>query len=90
MVMSKSKRKKAKSINITEADLVAPLSSHRLDYYNNNQKMKVLDYSSGNPEHRRFAVITRDNNESCRIIIEPDQRMEQMIKNCAPGKVFLD
>lgn len=90
MVMSKSKRKKAKNINITEADLVAPLNSHRLDYYNGNQKMKVLDYSSGNPEHRRFAVITRDNTESCKIIIEPDQRMEQMIKNSAPGKVFLD
>lgn len=90
MVMSKSRRKRVKSIMIPEADLVAPLNSHRLDYYNGNQKMKVIDYSSGNKEHRRFAVITRDQNDSCKIIIEPDERMEQMIKNCAPGKVFLD
>ena len=32
MVMAKSKRKKAKTVNIKEADLVAPLDSHRLDY----------------------------------------------------------
>lgn len=90
MVMSKSKRKKVKSIKITEADLVAPLDSHRLDYYNGNQKLKVLDYSSGNPEHKRFAIITRDGTEACKIIIEPDGNMALAIKNSAPSKVFLD
>lgn len=90
MVMSKSKRKKAKSLDLSQADLIAPVNSHRMDYYNGNQKMKTLDYSSGNPEHKRFAVIIRDGNESCRIIIEPDEKMAQSIKNCAPSKVFLD
>ena len=89
MVMSKSKRKKANSIS-EQTDIVAPLKSHRMDYYNGNQKMKTLDYSSGNPEHKRYAMITRLNNESCRVIIEPDDRMIQAIKNSAPGKVFLD
>ena len=90
MVMSKSKRKKANSISMEQTDIVAPLKSHRMDYYNGNQKMKTLDYSSGNPEHKRYAMITRLNNESCRVIIEPDDRMIQAIKNSAPGKVFLD
>ena len=90
MVMSKSKRKKANSISMEQTDIVAPLKSHRMDYYNGNQKMKTLDYSSGNPEHKHYAMITRLNNESCRVIIEPDDRMIQAIKNSAPGKVFLD
>ena len=90
MVMAKSKRKKAKTVNIKEADLVAPLDSHRLDYYNSNSKMKTLDYSSGNPSHKRFAIITRDKGENCKIIIEPDETMQQAIKNSAPSKVFLD
>ena len=47
MIMSKSKRKRVKSIQLAEADLVAPLKSHRMDYYNGNQKMKVMDFSSG-------------------------------------------
>ena len=81
MVMSKSKRKKVMSMNLREADLVAPLDSHRL---------KTLDYSSGNQQHRRFAVIIKSGGENCKIIIEPDEQMAQAIKNSAPSKVFLD
>lgn len=90
IVMAKTKRKKAKSFSIAQADLVAPVNSHRMDYYNGNQKMKVIDYSSGNPEHKRFAVITRDGTESCKIIIEPDEHLAVLMKNSAPSKVFLD
>ena len=56
MIMSKTKRKKVKSFKLSESDLAAPLDSHRMDYYNGNQNMKVLDFSSGNPEHKRFGV----------------------------------
>lgn len=90
MVMAKSKRKKVKSLNLTDADLIAPLNSHRMDYYNGNSRMKTLDYSSGNAEHKRFAVIIKTGGESCRVIIEPDEQMAQAIKNSAPSKVFLD
>ncbi|MDD7218523.1 MAG: DUF6106 family protein [Clostridia bacterium] len=90
MVMSKSKRKRVRSFKITEADLVAPVDSHRMDYYNGSQNMKVYDYSSGNREHKRFAVITRVDNQNCKIIIEPDEKLAQAMKNSAPSKVFLD
>ena len=90
MIMSKTKRKKVKTLNITEADLVAPVNSHRMDYYNGNQKMKVLDYSSGNLQHKKLAIIIRDNGEACKILIEPDETMANAIKNSAPSKVFLD
>lgn len=90
MIMSKSKRKRVKSLNLTEADLVAPLNSHRMDYYNGNQKLKVLDYSSGNAEHKRFAIIIRDGGQACKVIVEPDDVMANAIKNSAPSKVFLD
>ena len=89
-IMAKTKRKKVISLDVAQADLIAPVNSHRMDYYNGNQKMKTMDFSSGNPEHKRYAMITRLNNESCRVIIEPDDRMIQAIKNSAPGKVFLD
>lgn len=90
MVMAKSKRKKVKTLNLQEADLIAPLNSHRLDYYNSNTQLKVLDYSSGNPEHKRFAIIIRDDKQTCKVLIEPDEQMALAIKNSAPGKVFLD
>ena len=90
MVMAKSKRKKVMSVNLSEADLIAPMNSHKMDYYNNNQKMKVYDFSSGNAEHKRFAMIIRDNGESCKVILEPDEKMIQAIRSSAPSKVFLD
>ena len=90
MIMSKTKRKKVKSFKLSEVDLAAPLDSHRMDYYNGNQNMKVLDFSSGNPEHKRFGVITRLDGNLCKIILEPDEALAQAMKNSAPSKVFLD
>lgn len=90
MIMSKTKRKKVKSFKLSESDLAAPLDSHRMDYYNGNQNMKVLDFSSGNPEHKRFGVITRLDGNLCKIILEPDEALAQAMKNSAPSKVFFD
>lgn len=89
-IMSKSKRKRVKSLNISECDLMAPLNSHRMDYYNSNQKLKVQDFSSGNPEHKRFAIIARDGADTCKVIIEPDETLAKTMRNTAPSKVFLD
>ena len=79
MVMAKSKRKKVTSLKLSEVDLVAPLDSHRMDYYNSNQKLKVQDFSSGNPEHKRFAIIARDGADTCKVIIEPDETLAKTI-----------
>lgn len=90
MIMSKAKRKRVLSFNLSEADIAAPVKSHRMDYYNNNQRMKTLDYSSGIPENNRMAVITKIGNDTCRIIIEPDEALANVMKHSAPSKVFLD
>ena len=90
MIMSKAKRKRVKSIQLSDADIMAPLKSHRMDYYNANQKMKVLDYSSGIEDHKRYALITKDGGETCKIILEPDEHLAETMKNSAPSKVFLD
>lgn len=90
VVMAKSKRKRVKSIDLTDADLVAPEKSHRMDYYNGNTRMKVLDYSSGNPEHKRYAIIARVDGANTKILFEPDENMAQAIRKSSPSKVFLD
>lgn len=90
MVMAKTKRKKVNTFDLREADLIAPVNSQRMAYYNNNSKLKILDYSSGDESHRRFAVIIRADGDTCKVILEPDDTMAQAIKNSAPSKVFLD
>ncbi len=89
-VMAKTKRKRVKSFDLASADIIAPLNSHRMDYYNANTNIKTLDYSSGNPEHRRFAFIISDSGATCRVIIEPDDEMTAMLRSSMPGKCFLD
>ena len=90
MVMAKTKRKKVNTFDLREADLIAPVNSQRMAYYNNNSKLKILDYSSGDESHRRFAVIIRADGDTCKVILEPDDTMAQAIKNSAPSKVFFD
>ena len=90
MIMSKSKRKRVKSLQLAEADLVAPLKSHRMDYYNGNKKMKTIDFSSGIEDHKRYAMIVRDSGETCKVILELDDELANTMKNSAPSKVFLD
>ena len=90
MIMSKTKRKKVKSFKLSEADLAAPLNSHRMDYYNGNQKMKEYDFSSGIEDHKRYAMIIRDSGETCKVILELDDALANTMKNSAPSKVFLD
>ena len=41
VIMSQQKRKRVCSFNLNECDIAAPEKSHRMDYFNNNQKLKV-------------------------------------------------
>ena len=90
VIMAKSKRKKAKTLEMNHVDIMAPIRSHRLDYYNSNGKLKVLDYSSGNSDRKRYAMIVKLEQQTCKVILEPDETMLQMMKKSAPSKVFLD
>lgn len=89
-IMAKSKRKRAKSLDLTKMEIMAPVNSHRLDYQNHNTNIKVLDFSSGNKEHKIFAVIIPDGKDLCKVLIEPDQELIENIQKSCPRKVFVD
>ena len=90
VIMGKKKRKKLKSFDLNQADLVAPLHSRRMEYYNQNTRMKTLDYSSGSESEKRYAMIIKADQQNCRVILEPDEDMIEMMKKSAPSKVFTD
>ena len=89
-VMGKAKRKRKKSFSVKEIELMAPAKSHRMDYYNNDMKMQVLDYSSNNPENHCFCAVIHQDGAAQKILFEPNQEMLDAIRMRAPGKVFLD
>ncbi len=88
-IMAKTRRKRLKSYDLNDADLIAPISSHRMDYYNSNSKLRTIDYTSGTPEGTVYAVIIKDGNETAKVLIEPDEVMAQMMNRAMPGKCFL-
>ncbi len=89
-IMAKSKRKRVQSFDLAKMEIMAPVNSHRMDYQNHNTKLKVLDFSSGNKEHKVFAMIIPDEKEICKVLLEPDQELIENIQKSCPRKVFVD
>lgn len=90
MILSKMKRKKAFSLSMNDVEIVAVTTSHRLDYYHNNPKIKVKDFSSGNKDHKRLSMIVRNKEEINEVIVESDETLCDLMKKNAPSKVFLN
>ena len=79
-------------INKAKAELIAPAASHRFDYYNNNQKLKVCDYSSCNPEREKlvYAMVIPEKEGLLKVLFEPSEHMVKDFRLKAPRKVFFD
>ena len=91
-ILNKSKRKRVASYDIANAEILAPAKSHRIDYYNNNPKMKVIDYSSCDPERERnvYAMIISNEGQLLKVLFEPTEKMVKDLRTKAPRKVFFD
>ncbi|MDO4519626.1 MAG: DUF6106 family protein [Eubacteriales bacterium] len=89
-IFSKAKRKKVISLSMNDVEIVALTTGHRLDYYHNNPKIKVKDFSSGNNEHKRISLIVRSKEEINEVILEADEYLCELMKKNSPSKVFLN
>ena len=76
------------SYDISKAELIAPAASHRFD----NQKLKVCDYSSCNPEREKlvYAMVIPEKEGLLKVLFEPSEHMVKDFRLKAPRKVFFD
>ncbi len=86
-IYSKQSRKNLETITLENAECIAPSGSHRLDSF--GVTFKVVDYSSGDPSHRTFAIV-KGGSDSRKYLLELDDRMLEDLKWRLPGKVFQD
>ena len=84
-IFSKSKRKKAASIDLNKMEVLAPLGSHQLDSY---QNAKTIDFSANDSENKPYAMIVADEKEQKKYLVQLDQRIFDNIKRRFPRKVF--
>ncbi len=90
VVKNRKKRKKLKTFKLNELQCMAPVKSHRLDYYHSNPQLKVLDYSSGNEEHDIYGMVFASDGALQEIKVEPNEAMLNEVKRHYASMVFSD
>ena len=86
-IYSKSRRKKDVRLDMSKVVQVAPIAGHELDSYKNNQKTKVVDYSSREADAKTYGIVYEDTNGTTFYIIEPSEKFLKTMKACSPRKV---
>lgn len=84
-ILARSKRKRMETLDLNELVVLAPLRSHEVDRYR-NQNVKRADYSSGEEanEQNKYLLVV-DNKQ---VIFEPTEELVKTIHMFAPRKVF--
>ena len=72
------------STNIKEVEVLAPEGSDALRPF---QGLKVLDFSSMEPERKKYVMVTSYKGEKVRVLIEPNDVILNGMKYLAPRKV---
>ena len=87
-IFAQTNRKRVAVYSMDKIEIMAPVTSYRLDNYKNRQT-KLKDYSIGTEEKpdRRY-VFYYEGAE--KILISPSEEMVKVMKNMNPRKVFSD
>lgn len=85
-VMNKQKRKRVATLDLNKMELMAPENSHELDSYK-NRNPKIKDYSSKEPEAKRYILVYNGNAGVELHCIEPNAEMLKCIKSVFPRKI---
>lgn len=86
-IMSKVKRKRVGSFDISKAEMVAPVKSHELDYYRQSKDLKVVDCSSGDDHANVYGMVVKDEKGMKLVLFEPNQEILDDMRRIAPRKV---
>lgn len=87
-IFSKEKRKKAAEYDLDKMEIFAEEGARQFDQYK-NMTLKTLDFTSGYPDRRRFVMVIREGGEGLKVLLEPDQKIVDAIKQIYPSKVFV-
>ena len=86
-IMSKVKRKRVGSFDISKAEMVAPVKSHELDYYRQSKDLNVVDCSSGEDHANVYGMVIKDEKGMKLVLFEPNQEILDDMRRIAPRKV---
>ncbi len=89
VIYNKQKRKKVGTWDMEQLEILAPANSHALDFYKNNQSIKLNDYTSQQaPEKSYILVFSKENGQEM-IEVELDNAIISDIRLLSPRKVSM-
>lgn len=84
-VIGGRKRKEIMTLNLEQVTLIAPVSSERMEAYEN---WTTSDYSAHDPQREPWAIICTHQGSRNRILIQMNDALYKALRRQLPGKVF--
>ena len=84
-IMSRAKRKRMFSMNVSEMELLAPSDAPELRQY---QNAKTLDFSSGTGQAKLYTLVVADHGELNILVFDPNETIIEGFFVLAPRKVI--
>lgn len=87
IIYNKAKRKRLMSLDLKNAEVIAPRTSHRLDSY---RSTKTLDYSAGDTAKTPYCIMISIDQAMTAVLIQPDSTIISRLESFLPRTFFKD
>lgn len=85
-IMGQRRRKRVWEGTVEQIEILAPVDSYLLKDLE-RKDMKVLDFSSRQPDAKVYGMITQKEGASVKILLEPNEKLLNHLWQRAPRKV---
>ena len=89
-VINQSKRKHIMTISMEKVKRVAPEGSQALLGYEGRNELKVKDFTSGEEQASRYALIIDENGHDTKVLIQPNAHLLDMIKGYCKDNFYAE
>ena len=86
-IMGGEKRKHLYRLDFEQVLVMAPVNSHALDAYKNNDTARKLDFTSLEKDRKVYCIVVSTGQQMTLVYFEPNEKMVSYIKQKAPRKV---
>ena len=86
-IMAGEKRKHMYRLDFEQVLIMAPVNSHALDSYKNNNTAAKLDFTSLEKDRKVYCIVVSTGQQMTLVYFEPNEKMVSYIKQKAPRKV---
>lgn len=87
-IMGRARRKCVFDCSKEDIQVITPTESFVLKDYE-KQGVKVRDFSSGSGNAKVYALMYQKGPESCKVLIEPNDKMIRAMRRTLPGKFVM-